>query len=87
MLFGVALELGALLGGFSELPLEDELPCREPVVPLVLTLRPGKALAATSANTPVSATEPAINQRLARLRRCNALSRAFARIGVMRSPG
>jgi hypothetical protein len=58
----------------------EEPPPRERVAeaPDLFSVRPGKALAATSANTPVSATDPAINQRLTRFRRCNAASLALA---------
>jgi hypothetical protein len=37
------------------------------VAPAAFTVLPGKALAATSANTAVNATEPANSQRLTRL--------------------
>jgi hypothetical protein len=53
---------------------------RAPVVPRVfelLTVRPGNALAATSENTAVSATEPAISQWLARRSLRSAASRAL----------
>jgi hypothetical protein len=43
----------------------------------LLTVRPGKALAATSENTAVRATEPAISQRLARRSLRNAASRVL----------
>ncbi len=65
----VPVELGVLL------PEE-----RAPVVPgafVCLIVRPGNALAATSENTAVSATEPAISQWLARRSLRSAASRAL----------
>jgi hypothetical protein len=47
------------------------------LVPAALTVLPGKALAATSANTPVRATEPAMSQRLTRLSLLSAASRVL----------
>lgn len=57
----------------------------DPLVPGALTVLPGKALAAASANTPVSATEPATSQRFARLSLCSAASLAFIGLGDMLS--
>jgi hypothetical protein len=70
------VDFGASLGAFSApADPEDLLPVRK-CAPLVV-LRPGKALAATSEKTAVSATEPAIIQRLARPSLRSAVSRAF----------
>jgi hypothetical protein len=75
------LACGTCAGGWTELedPLESRLeaPERDPLAPAALTVLPGKALAATSANTPVSAIEPATSQRLARLSLRKAASRVF----------
>jgi hypothetical protein len=68
--------LGASLGAFSALADPDDLLLERDGVPLV-ALRPGKALAATSENTAVSATEAAIIQRLARPSLRSAVSLAF----------
>ncbi len=57
----------------------------ELLAPAALTVLPGKALAATSANTPVSATEPATSQRFARLSLRRAASLAFVDLGDMTS--
>jgi hypothetical protein len=81
---GVAVPCGTCTGGWidPEEELEDALELwpvleRDPVAPDALTVLPGKALAATSENTPVSATEPATNQRLVRLNLRRAASLAF----------
>jgi hypothetical protein len=69
------------VGGLSELDppaafeLEVALLC-EAVALFALAVLPGKALAATSENTAVSASDPATIQRLARLSRRKAASRA-----------
>jgi hypothetical protein len=54
---------------------------RERLAPAVFTALPGKALAATSANTPVSATEPATSQRFTRLNLRSASSLMFVGLG------
>jgi hypothetical protein len=74
---GVVLDFGASLGAFKALVDPEDLPECEPVPPAAFALRPGKALAATSEKTAVSATDPAIIQRLARLSRRSATSLAF----------
>ena len=79
---GVVLAWGACVGGFSELePLDDpfELPPErlcEVVAPAAFAVLPGKALAATSESTAVSASEPATIQRLAWPSRRSAAFRA-----------
>lgn len=72
----MVLGLGASLGAFSALDDPDDLLFVCVCVSLVI-LRPGKALAATSEKMPVSATEPAIIQRLARPSLRSAVSLAF----------
>jgi hypothetical protein len=77
----VVLASGVCVGGLSELELLVlfELAVArlcEAVALFALTVLPGNALAATSENTAVSASEPATIQRLARLSRRNAASRA-----------
>jgi hypothetical protein len=79
---GVVLARGTWAGGWIDWEDALELWClsaceREPVVPAAFAVLPGKALAATSANTPVSATEPAASQRLARLSLRRAASLEF----------
>jgi hypothetical protein len=83
---GDELDSGADCGGCKEpLPVElllEELPAGSPCCPLdVFALAdemvlPGKAWAATSVSTPVSATLPAISQRLVRVSLRRAASRA-----------
>jgi hypothetical protein len=73
----VVLDRGASLGAFSALAAPEGLPEREPVPLALFAVRPGKALAATSEKTAVSATDPAIIQRLVRLSRRSATSLAF----------
>lgn len=81
----VVLGRGACAGGVNGLvvPVEVCVPLverREPVVPWafeLLRVRPGNAFAATSENTAVSATEPAISQRLVRRSLRSAASRAL----------
>jgi hypothetical protein len=85
-LLGDELDSGADCGGCKvPVPVElllEELPAGSPRCPLdVFALAgemvlPGKAWAATSVSTPVSATVPAINQRLRRVSLRRAASRA-----------
>jgi hypothetical protein len=90
----VVLGRGARVGGWSDLtvleeplePLRSERG-REPVGDDVLTVFPGNALAATSENTAVSATEPVTSQRLARLSLRSAASLAAADLGDMVNGG
>jgi hypothetical protein len=83
-----SLDCGACAGALSvEVPVEVPLPVRVPggraerwaspetVARVSLSVLPGKALAATAVNTPVSVALPAISQRLARLSRRRAASR------------
>jgi hypothetical protein len=60
---------------------------REPVGDDVLTVFPGNALAATSENTAVSATEPVTSQRLTRLSLRSAASLALTDLGDMVNGG
>jgi hypothetical protein len=67
----VVLDRGACAGGLSDLVVLEGLLGssstreREPGAFEVVTTLPGSALAATSVNTAVSATEPVTSQRLA----------------------
>jgi len=86
---GVVLALGACAGGWIGFAALEVLVLVffESLAPAALTVLPGKALAATSANTPVSVTEPATSQRFARLNRRRAASLAFVCLGDMFSGG
>lgn len=82
------LTLGACAGGwigFADALEVLVLVFCESLAAAALTVLPGKALAATSANTPVSATEPATSQRFARLSLRKAASLAFVDLGDMAS--
>lgn len=86
MVSGVVLALGARAGGwigFTDALEVLVLVFFDLLAPVVLTVLPGKALAATSANTPVRATEPAISQRFARLSLRSAASLAVVGLGGM----
>lgn len=78
----MVLASGVCVGGLSELELSDvvfELAVArlcEAVALFAFTVLPGNALAATSENTAVSASDPATIQRLALLSRRKAASRA-----------
>jgi hypothetical protein len=76
---GVVLDRGASLDAFSELADPEVLlpECERVPFALAFAPRPGKALAATSEKTAVSATDPAIIQRLARPSLRSATSLAF----------
>jgi hypothetical protein len=83
---GGELDSGAACGGCNEPPpaelLPEELPAWFPLEVFALAAEaaeivlPGNAWAATSASTPVSATLPAISQRLTRVSLRRAASRA-----------
>lgn len=81
----MVLDRGACVGGCRGVVARVEarvllVDARGPAVPRAfepLMVRPGNALAATSENTAVSATEPAISQRLARRSLRSAASRAL----------
>ena len=80
------------MGGFSEPELPEDAfelaaGCLDAVTLLGLTVFPGNALAATSENTAVSASEPATIQRLARLNLRRAASRAVVCLGDIANGG
>jgi hypothetical protein len=87
---GVVLALGDWAGGWIGFVAALELfvlAFFDPLALLALTVLPGNALAATSENTPVRATDPAISQRFALLSLRSAASLAFVCLGYMVNGG